>query len=66
MPRWMVKVTRFENQLKISLPAKAIQTLGWKDVAWVTLDDSDGKTLVVRKFLEGKDLKGSVPGYPSK
>lgn len=58
----MVKVTRFENQLKISLPSKAVQSLGWEDVGWVTLDDSDGKSLVVRKFLSRKDILGSIPG----
>lgn len=56
-------MTRFENQLKISLPSKAVQALGWEDVGWVTLDDSDGKTLVVRKFLARKDVEGSVPGH---
>jgi bifunctional DNA-binding transcriptional regulator/antitoxin component of YhaV-PrlF toxin-antitoxin module len=53
-----IKIEGSSTSFRITIPHKVIKSIRWKDVSHLTLEVLDDNTLILRRFIDGKALKG--------
>ena len=57
MAKYFCKVNDVRGQFRITVPKALVFSLGWEGVEFVILERVPFSRILVRKFVDGKDLK---------
>lgn len=56
MAKWLCKASRSGSSIRITLPAGLVKQAGWGDVEIIRLVVNDKLDIVMRGFVDGKDI----------
>ena len=60
MTKYVVKLSKFGGQFRLTLPRLLVEVLDWEDVEFVILEDHSTGVVMVRRFIDGQSLRPQV------
>lgn len=64
MAKYFCKVNKAKEQFRVTVPKALIKSLGWGDVEYVILERLPLSKVLMRRFIDGKDLKNNRKTNP--
>lgn len=64
MAKYFCKVNKAKEQFRVTVPKALIKSLGWGDVEYVILERKPLGQILIRRFIDGKDLKNNRKADP--
>ena len=58
MEKHLVKVSLAGKNFRVNIPRKLIMMKCWFDVNYVLVEDGGPDKIIIRRFVDGKSLKG--------
>ena len=62
--KYFCKVNYTRGQFRVTVPKAVIKALGWGDVEYVILERKPLGRILMRRFVDGKDLKNNRKTNP--
>ena len=56
MPKHLVKLSRFGDQYRLTIPKMLIQQMEWEDVEFVILYPLESGSIEIGRFIDGESL----------
>ena len=57
MARWICKVSRSGESIRVTLPKSLVQEAGWRYVNFVRLEITKDLDIIMRGFVDGESIK---------
>lgn len=64
MPRWIVKLERAHDSLRMVIPARLVREMDLKSYNYLVIDQHRPEYFMVRGFIQGGKRNPDSPKYP--
>ena len=65
MPKWICKVTRSNDQLRLTIPKTLAKEAGLYGVRYLVLDHPEGEQIAIRRLEGGETFGGELKKPPT-